>query len=72
MSLMAEIDLNFLAKQLDRVLTDTRQLRDDMTVLTGIVIRLDGSMNGVIQEMRGIRDQIAHMNRRIEKLEEAK
>jgi hypothetical protein len=39
-------------------------------VLTSIVLRLDGSMAAVLQEMRATHPQIALMNGRIRKLED--
>lgn len=42
-----------------------------MTVLTAMVTRLDGSMNAPLQETRATHSQIARMNDRIRKLEDA-
>lgn len=74
---MAEIDLNFLAQQLERLLTNDALQRDDMRVLTAIVMRLDntrerheGVMTDILHEMRAIHMQIGRMNDRITKLEE--
>jgi hypothetical protein len=47
-----EINLPFIARQLERVLTDIASLRDDMTVLTAIVMRLDNTSAAVLTEMR--------------------
>ena len=69
---MADADLNFIARQNERIVTDLASLRDDMAVLTAMVIRLDGSMTGLLQEMRATHGQIARMNDRIHKLEDAK
>jgi hypothetical protein len=62
-------DLNFLARQNERILTEIASLRDDMTVLTAIVMRLDGSHVALLQEVRATHTQIARMNDRILKLE---
>ncbi len=69
---MAEaIDLAFLARQSERMMTDLASLRDDMAVLTAIVMRLDGSMVTLLQEVRVVHQQMARMNDRVRKLEGA-
>ena len=67
---MADADLNFIARQSERIVTGLASLRDDMAVLTAMVIRLDGSMTGLLQEMRATHGQIARMNDGIRKLGE--
>lgn len=49
---MPEITLDFLARQMERVLTEVGSLRDDMSVLTALTLRLDASRIGVQQELR--------------------
>ena len=66
---MADADLSFLVHQNERILTELGSLRDDMSVLTGMVMRLDGSHAALLQEMRATHTQIARMNDRIRKLE---
>jgi len=66
---MADPDLNFLVHQNDRILTELGSLRDDMSVLTAMVMRLDGSHAALLHEMRATHAQIARMNDRIRKLE---
>ena len=63
------IDLNFLARQLQRVVTDIGSLRDDMQVLTSIVLRQDGTLTALLQETRATHTQIQRMNDRIRQLE---
>jgi hypothetical protein len=72
---LADPDLNFLARQIERLVTEVASLRDDMTVLTamvmrldGSVIRLDGSHTALLQEMHAVHTQIARMNDRVRKL----
>jgi hypothetical protein len=55
---MVEPDINFLARQIDRLITDVAGVRDDMAVLTAIVLRLDGSMTALLQETRATHAQI--------------
>jgi hypothetical protein len=50
---------------------DVRALRDDMTVLTAIVMRLDGSHANLLQELHATHTQIVRMNDRIGALENA-
>lgn len=69
---MAEaIDLAFLARQSERTMNELASLRDDMAVLTAIVMRLDGSMAALLQEVRVVHQQIGRMNDRVRKLEGA-
>ena len=49
---------------------DVQSLRDDMRVLTSLVLRLDGNMNNLSQEMHVTHEQISRMNDRIRKLED--
>jgi phage shock protein A len=66
---LADPDLNFLARQNERILTEIASLRDDMTVLTAMITRLDGSHVALLQETRATHTQIARMNDRVRKLE---
>ena len=45
------VDLNFLARQLQRLTTDVASLRDDMQVLTSIVLRQDGTQAALLQDL---------------------
>ena len=58
------VDLN-LARQLQRVTTDVTSLRDDMQVLTSIVLRQDGTLAALLQETGATHTQIQRMNERI-------
>lgn len=69
-TMVPEINLEFLARQMDRVLTEAGRLRDDMSVLTALALRLDATMSGVQQELRATHTQIQRMNDRIRKLED--
>jgi hypothetical protein len=68
---MVEPDLNFVTRQIERLMTDVASVRDDMAVLTAIVLRLDGSMTALLQETRATHTQIARMNDRIRRLEDS-
>jgi len=66
---MPDPDLNLITRQLDRLITEIASMRDDMSVLTAIVMRLDGSQSALLQELRATHSQVARMNDRIRKLE---
>jgi hypothetical protein len=66
---LADPDLNFFARQSERILTEIASLRDDMAVLTAMVMRLDGSHAALLQETRATHAQITRMNDRIRRLE---
>jgi hypothetical protein len=66
----ANVDLEFLAGRMERVLTEVGSLRDDMSVLTALAPRLDATLTGVQQELRATHSQIQRMNDRIPKLED--
>ena len=66
---MADPDLNFFARQNERILTEIASLCDDTAVLTTMVMRLDGSHAALLQETRATHAQIARMNDRVRKLE---
>jgi hypothetical protein len=66
---LADADLNFLARQNERILTEVGTLRDDVAVLTAMVMRLDGSYLTLLQETRATHAQVARMNDRSRKLE---
>jgi hypothetical protein len=55
---MTDIDLNLLARQNERVLTELRGLRDDMRVLTVMAQRHDHSLAAVLEELRAIHQWI--------------
>jgi hypothetical protein len=66
---ITDADLTFLIRQDERIMTEVASLRDDMAVMSAIVLRLDGSMSALLQEMRATHTQIARMNDHIRKLE---
>ena len=63
------VDSNFLARQLQRLTVDVASLRDDMHVLTSIVLRQDGTLTALLQETRATHTQIQRINERVRKLE---
>jgi hypothetical protein len=65
------VDLEFLSKQNERLLGEIASFRDDMRVLTAIVMRLDTTMGQVLEEMRVTHAQVARIGDRVRKLEDA-
>jgi ubiquinone biosynthesis protein UbiJ len=68
---MTDPDLNFLARQVERLINDVGSLRDDMRVLTAMVLRQDHTLARLVEEVRAVHEQISRMNDRIRKLEDA-
>jgi hypothetical protein len=48
------IDLGFIGQALQRLATEAASLRNDMRVLTAIVMRLDNSRGRMLEELRGM------------------
>jgi hypothetical protein len=46
-----EITLDLIARQLERVLNEQASMRDSITVLTGLTIRLEGAVSGLTTEI---------------------
>ena len=67
---MAEITLDFLAQQQARLLEAMGQLRDDIRVMAAIVQRLDGTVQGLINEVRAEHSRFEKLDRRVRTLEE--
>lgn len=65
-----EPTLAFIARQNERALNELGSLRDDMNVLTAMVLRLDGTVTALLTEIRTTHQQTARMNDRIRKLED--
>jgi len=46
-------------------------IEDQITVLTGMAMRHDGSLAGLVIEVRGLAQSIAHIEHRLRKVEDA-
>ena len=66
---MAEIDLAFLSRQIERVLEGQSQLRDDMTVVMARLDRIDTMIRGDRDELRATLTEMTTMHRRHDRLE---
>ena len=79
MSAMADepITLEFLARQQQRLLEEMSlmrgemgSMRDDMQVLTAMVMRLDGTVGLVLTELRAMHSQHGRLANRVRRVEE--
>jgi hypothetical protein len=79
---MAEVDLAFIARQLERLVNDMAGLKDDMMVVMARLDRIDTSTRAAVDRMeittRGVLDELRAMHsrhdrvaKRIERLEDA-
>lgn len=64
------ITLEFIARQQQRVLEEIGVVRDDMQVLTAMVMRLDGTVGLVLTELRAMHSQHQRLANRVRRLEE--
>ena len=61
----AEPPLAFPARQLERVLDRLGAIEDQITVLTGMAIRHDGSLAGLATTVRGLVRSVERIERRL-------
>ena len=64
------VTLDFIGKQLDRVIAEQSSMRDDLRVLTAIVLRLEGTLNGVLDQLHAMVSQHQRFDARLRRLEE--
>ncbi len=62
--------LEFLAKQLDRVLTEEASMRDEIRVLTTIVLPHENTLKDMLDQMRAMVAQHQRFSDRLRRLEE--
>lgn len=63
------MSLEFLARQMARIQTDVGGLREDMQVLTSIVLRQDATLTALLGEVRAVHGQIGRPGNRVQALE---
>jgi hypothetical protein len=73
---LAEPTLDFLAQQQQRILDALRESRergerlsDDMGVLLAMMQRLDGTVQGLVSEVRAEHSRFSRLERRVRELE---
>ena len=64
------VTLDFIGKQLERVIAEQSSMRDDLRVLTTIVLRLEGTLNGVLDQLHAMVSQHQRFDARLRQLEE--
>jgi hypothetical protein len=64
------IDLAYIGRALQRLTSEVASLRDDMQVLTAIVLRLDNSQGRMLEELRAMHAQHSRLSNRVRQLEE--
>jgi predicted nucleic acid-binding Zn-ribbon protein len=71
-----KLSLEFLAAQMEKLLSEQRAIRqeqaaarDDMTVLLGMVQRLEGTVLGLVTEVRAMHSRHARLEQRVSDLE---
>jgi hypothetical protein len=67
---MAEITLDFLASQLDRILDEIGRVREDTRVMAAMIQSLDGTVQGLVSEVRAEHSRFDRLGRRVRKLEQ--
>ena len=68
---MADVDLNLLVRQNERIITELASIREELSVHNAAINAQSSSFTLVLAELRAIRSQIARMNDRINRLEDA-
>jgi hypothetical protein len=66
---VAEPDLNFISRQLDRVLTEIASMRDDMQVMMSIQLRTSQGQINLTQELHNLEAKVSRIDTRLRKLE---
>jgi len=64
------VTLDFIGKQLERVIAEQSSMRDDLRVLTTIVLGLEGTLNGVLDQLHAMVSQHQRFDARLRRLEE--
>ena len=65
-----EPSLEFLGRQMEQVLTETRGMRQDMDMLIRLVTRVDHTVDALREDIRTLWLSQGDLRRRIEALEE--
>jgi hypothetical protein len=67
---MAEIDLAFIARQLERLVDDVAGLKDDMPVVMARLDLIDATMHSLVTEVRAMHSRHDRVAKRLERLED--
>jgi hypothetical protein len=66
---MPDVDLDFLARQTERIINEVGVLRDENRVVTAMVTRLEGAQPTMLEQMRALQSLIGRMDDRFRRLE---
>ena len=69
MSDEAPADLGLIAQRQQRILTELGSMRDDLSVLTAIAMRQDGTLTALLTEVRAMHSQHSRLANRVRDLE---
>jgi hypothetical protein len=69
MTMSDAVDLNFLARQSEKIINDVGFLRDENRVLTGICMRLESAQPAMVVELRALQSLIGRVEERFRKWE---
>lgn len=69
MSGEATADMTLIARQQRQLLSETGVMRDDMAVMMAILQRLDGTVSGLVNEIRAMHSQHSRLTNRVRDLE---
>ena len=71
------VTLEFLGAQFERVFEELRSIRaeqqsfrEDMSVLTAIVLRHDATLNGILEQLHAMTAQLNRIDTRLRRLEQ--
>jgi hypothetical protein len=67
---MAEIDLAFIARQLERLVDDVAGLKDDMPVVMARLDLIDATTHSLVTEVRAMHSRHDRVAKRLERLED--
>jgi hypothetical protein len=64
-------DLTMLVRQQRQIITELGSIRDDLSVLTAIVLRQDATLTALLTEVRAMHSQHSRLANRVRQLEES-
>jgi DNA anti-recombination protein RmuC len=67
---VAKVDLEFLARQIERVINDVAGLKDDMMVVLARLDRIDATTHSLVTEVRAMHSRHDRLGRRLDRVEE--
>jgi hypothetical protein len=67
---VAKVDLEFLARQMERVINDVAGLKDDVVVVLARLDRIDATTHSLVTEVRAMHSRHERLSRRVDRLEE--